>query len=117
MKRKHNYFFGKLAEYLAALLLLCKGYKIINHRMRNLYGEIDLVAVRADLIVFVEVKLRRNFQLRDVVSLKQRQRIINAAKFFLQKYPRYANCDVRFDLIFITFCKITHIRNVFNQVL
>jgi putative endonuclease len=35
---------GRAAEWAAMLFLLCKGYRILGHRLRTPYGEVDLAA-------------------------------------------------------------------------
>ena len=47
---------GLSAENRAAAYLMAKGYRILAKRYRTPYGEIDLVARRRNLVVFIEVK-------------------------------------------------------------
>src|ERR1700687_4757588 len=49
---------GLSAETRAALLLLAKGYRILARRWQSPVGEIDIVARRRRVLVFVEVKAR-----------------------------------------------------------
>jgi putative endonuclease len=49
---------GRRAEWLAALWLLLKGYRLLARRVRTPGGEIDLIMRRGDALVFVEVKAR-----------------------------------------------------------
>ena len=49
---------GLSAEARAAAFLTVKGYRILAKRFRTPYGEIDLVARRRNVVVFVEVKAR-----------------------------------------------------------
>ena len=57
-ERLERYRRGRLSELLAAAMLLAKGYRILERRCRTPYGELDIVAVRARRIAFVEVKRR-----------------------------------------------------------
>lgn len=56
--RKQAERLGRRAEWAAALWLILKGYRILAHRARTPYGEIDLIAVRNRVVCFVEVKAR-----------------------------------------------------------
>ena len=47
-----------LGEDMAAVFLVARGYRILDRRWRTPGGELDLVAARGDLLVFVEVKTR-----------------------------------------------------------
>ncbi|MDP9807409.1 putative endonuclease [Rhizobium tibeticum] len=46
-------------EYLAALYLMLKGCRIVALRSCTKLGEIDIVARKRNLAIFVEVKVRR----------------------------------------------------------
>src|ERR1700744_2557578 len=50
---------GRRAEWVAALLLMAKGYRILGMRLKTPQGEADLVAVRGKVLAVVEVKQRR----------------------------------------------------------
>jgi putative endonuclease len=49
---------GKKAEDYASRLLLNKGYRIIERNFRSKFGEIDIIALKDNVLVFVEVKAR-----------------------------------------------------------
>ena len=49
---------GNRGEWLAALMLMAKGFRIVARRYRTKLGEIDLIARRGDLVLIVEVKAR-----------------------------------------------------------
>ena len=55
---KKTYQFGLFAEKIAILLLRLKGYQILKWRYKSYYGEIDIVAKKSRVIIFVEVKAR-----------------------------------------------------------
>jgi len=57
MKQK-NYEVGRLGEKIAAEFLAKKGYRILARNFRTRFGEIDLVAAKDGVLVFVEVKLK-----------------------------------------------------------
>jgi putative endonuclease len=93
---------GISAESRAAALLIAKGYRILARRFRTPYGEIDLVARRSGLVVFVEVKARASLDAAAyAVTPRQQQRIINAAQAWLMAHPEHAEFDLRFDAVLI----------------
>lgn len=57
-QKKQTSKFGRLAEDFAAVLLSRKGYKILDRNFRSCFGEIDIVAVKNNKLIFVEVKAR-----------------------------------------------------------
>jgi putative endonuclease len=100
--RRARYRKGRLAELLAAALLVCKGYRILARRYRTPVGELDLVARRRQLLAVVEVKARGSLSDGlEAVDRQQRQRIGDAAEMFRARFPAYAGHDVRFDVIVI----------------
>jgi putative endonuclease len=108
-----TYKFGLLAETVAALFLKAKFYQILAKRMRNFAGEIDLIARRGKTIIFVEVKARKILdESFEVLTSYQQTRIKKAAELYLSQHPKYANYDIRFDLIIITPLRLPmHIKN------
>jgi putative endonuclease len=59
--RRRRLRYGALAELFAAIALFAKGYRILARRYAANGGEIDLIAMRHDVVCFVEVKARHSF--------------------------------------------------------
>src|SRR3954469_9922535 len=79
---------GLSAESRAAMLLIAKGFRILARRWRSPVGEIDIVARRRRLLVFVEVKARATLdEAAWSVTDRQRARIAAAAEAWLARYP------------------------------
>jgi putative endonuclease len=93
---------GHAAEWRAVWRLRLAGYSILARRYKTKLGEIDIVARRGDLLAFVEVKARRDFDAA-IFALQGRQfgRVARAASLFLANHPRYAACSVRFDAVLV----------------
>lgn len=101
-KRRKAWRRGHVSEYLAALYLACKGYRIVAIRHRTPLGEIDIVARKGDLAVFVEVKARRGEQSAiDAVSFAAQRRIRAASDLWLAQQPDYARLSQRYDIVAI----------------
>lgn len=89
---------GKRAERLAKWWLRLAGYKILCHNFKTPVGEIDIIAKRAGIICFIEVKMRPNMAAAiGSISHTQRGRIERAAEYFLNSNPQFSTYDIRFD--------------------
>lgn len=105
---------GRRGEFLAVLLLLCKGYRILGRRVKTRAGEIDLIAKSPfGLICFIEVKARPDEGLAsDAISVRQRARIVRAAGLYLAGRPR----PYRFDRVSVLPGKLPrHIRGAWRE--
>lgn len=107
---------GLSAESRAAALLVAKGFRIVARRWKSPVGEIDIVARRRSLLVFVEVKARRSLDdAAESVTPRQRQRIAAAAEAWLATYPDPKLTDIRFDAILVAPGKMPrHIAGAFE---
>ena len=95
---------GKKGEDKAAIALETSGMEIIKKNYRSKTGEIDIIALEGETIVFVEVKAWSSFGMEDLrhcINEKKQRKIINTAKFFLSENRKYSNMSIRFDVIFI----------------
>jgi putative endonuclease len=93
---------GTAGETWAATLLMLKGFRILARRWKCPVGEIDLIARRRRLLIFVEVKARG--QLQDAewsITPRQRHRIVAAAEAWLALNPDERIRDMRFDAILV----------------
>ena len=98
---------GISAESRAAAFLIAKGFRILARRWRSPVGEIDIVARRRHLLVFVEVKARVSLEdAAESVNQRQRRRIAAAAEVWLAANPNEKISDCRFDAILIAPGKI-----------
>ncbi|MDA1325201.1 MAG: YraN family protein [Proteobacteria bacterium] len=100
---------GRRAEILSAWLLRLKGYRVLTQRFKTPVGEIDLIARRASVLAFIEVKARPSTAAAlESLSPRQRRRIARAAMVFVQKRPELADKQMRFDLILVTPGQMPH---------
>lgn len=93
---------GAAAEDVAANFLCEQGFIIIAKNFNSPFGEIDLIVVKDNLLIFVEVRHRKaNSQVSAAESVTQakQRKITRTAEFFLQQGKQYQNFDMRFDLI------------------
>ena len=91
---------GHVSEYVAAAYLMLKGYRILAIRHRTKLGEIDLIARKHDLVVFVEVKARQSeMHAVDAVSFASQKRIRAASDLWLSKRKDASGLSQRYDII------------------
>lgn len=100
LKRIEAEKLGRRAETLAALYLRAKGFGILKIRYKTRVGEIDIVARRARLIAFVEVKWRKDLNSSlEAVHSQNQMRIAHAANHFMAQSPQFSSFYQRFDVI------------------
>lgn len=93
---------GHAAEWRAVWRLRLAGYSVLARRYKTRLGEIDIVARRGDVLVFVEVKARRDLETAaDALGGRQFGRVARAASLFVARHPRYAAHSLRFDAVLV----------------
>jgi putative endonuclease len=97
----HRRTLGAQGEALAAAHLAREGYRIVDRNVRADGVELDLVAARGKLRVFVEVKTRRSRQQglpEEAVDGRKRARLVRGAAAWMREHGVRA-ARVRFDVI------------------
>lgn len=90
---------GHLAEYVALIHLMLKGYRILGFRLKMPQGEIDILAQKGARLHLVEVKQRRSQEEAvETVSAIQQERLWQAGLALLEKKPRLRKLDLVIDL-------------------
>lgn len=109
---------GRAAEWIAALLLILKGYQILAFRLRTPQGEIDLLAKRGRILAVVEVKRRANIeQALDAIDFTQRQRLLQAGRNVAAHRPSLRHLALRIDLIALAPGSFPrHVRNIVSGI-
>lgn len=120
--KKFNKIVGNFSEKLAAEFLIQKGYSILELNFRNRLGEIDIICLKENILVIVEVKGRYNLNYgypQESVNYKKQNSIIKTAYCYIS-YKKFFNINVRFDVIEIllntnnSLYKINHIKDAFR---
>ncbi|MBY0562668.1 MAG: YraN family protein [Hyphomonadaceae bacterium] len=92
---------GRLGEWFAMLYLMGKGYRILGHRCRTPYGEVDIAAWKRGVLVIAEVKSRETYAAGVfAVTPMAQQRIARAAQALAGRW-RLTHAPIRFDLIIV----------------
>lgn len=106
---------GRQAEDVAAAYLLDKGYTLITRRYTAPGGEIDLIALRDGVLVFVEVKssTRSSDAALLQVDERKRQRFVQAAAHYLASAD-HPKLPARCDIILVSPQGIRHLPDAFR---
>ena len=115
-KRKQT---GRQGEEMAASYLREKGYQIIERNWRCSGGELDLVAVAGNVLVFVEVRTRRGSRFglaEESITPAKQSRLIELAETYLQEKSLSAQAW-RIDVIAVQVGPgLPHINHIENAV-
>ena len=93
---------GAAVEAAAHEYLVDAGLHPVAANASYRLGEIDLVMLDGDTLVFVEVRYRRDDRFGGgavSVDIHKRRKLVRAAQMFLQRHHRYADSACRFDVV------------------
>ncbi len=119
MERESKRAVGTKAESLAADYLAAQGVTILEKNYRSHKGEIDLVGLHGDYLIFVEVKyrntLRRGTPEEAVGAAKQRT-ICRVADAYRVRHRVPSSRAVRYDVVAVTGEEVRWIQNAFPHI-
>lgn len=93
---------GRRGEALAARHLMARGWTILDRNYRDGPREVDLVARRASVLAFVEVKTRSGTGFGhplEAVTRRKRRELATAARRWLRDHRGAGGRRVRFDAV------------------
>lgn len=94
---------GRHGEQLAAQYLSSQGYTVLHKNWRHFRHEIDLIAIKDEVLHFIEVKTRQSTKFgmpEDDVNPKKMHCLIQAGEAFLLKHRQWKR--VQFDVLSIS---------------
>ena len=97
----HRQVVGRWGEDTAVDYLTTNGYTILSRNVHSAHGEIDIVASKDGLLVFVEVKTRSSHTFaypEDSVTRRKQAYLLSAAEDYLQAHPESGD-SWQFDVI------------------
>lgn len=97
---RHNEL-GKWGENVAKEFLVRKGYAIVESNWRMHNYEIDIIAMKDNRIIFVEVKTRANSgdDPFDAVDKRKMQHLVSSANVYMEERSIAINLEPQFDII------------------
>lgn len=123
MKRFLHKLLGDRGERAATRFLKKLGYKIVARQYENQFGEIDIIALDGQQIVFVEVKTRTTTNMGqpfEAVDRRKQQKLTKIALVWMKRHRRMDQ-SARFDIVSIVWPdghrqpEIQHIKNAFES--
>lgn len=108
---------GANKEAIAAEYLIQQKYKILEQNYYTRHGEIDIIALEGNYLVFLEVKFRTNTKQgfpEEAVSYRKQQSIIRTARYYLYRHGMSYDTPCRFDVIVILNDTISLYKNAFD---
>ena len=121
--KRNNRAVGTEYEKLAGDYLIKQGYAVLDYNYRCFFGEIDIIALDKNTLVFCEVKYRGSTSKGDPlesINYHKQQRLIKCAmNYMVHKYKKEMTC--RFDVIGFSYTNkdksdmdnINHLKNAF----
>lgn len=113
---------GLCGENIVATYLQELGFVVVVRNFKKMFGEIDIIAHKEALLVFVEVKMRLSNVIDpgELIGHSKKKKIIMTAQAFLTEYSEsYDDCVCRFDVAFVTMIqgepRISYVKNAFFQ--
>ncbi len=97
----HRIAFGRWGEDQAAAFLERNGYLLLDRNVHTAHGELDLVARKDQVLVFVEVKTRRSHAFafpEESVTPRKQAHMLSAAEWYLDRHPECGD-TWQFDVI------------------
>lgn len=100
---------------MAANALADDGWNIVQKNFRGTRGEVDIVAVRDDVISFIEVKSWETLPMENLehsISRSKLRRIVAASREFLAQNPGYDGFRACYEVFFVSGGRIERISDV-----
>lgn len=109
---------GIIGENKAVEYLVLKGYRVMDRNYRSKIGEIDIIATKDNILIFIEVKTRTSTKYGypyEAVNWKKQDKIIKTSLVYI-KQRKLLNYQMRYDIIEVYLSeksRINHIENAF----
>jgi len=114
--------FGRWAEQKAGEYLASRGYTIVERNYRKPWGEIDIIAKKKDVLIFVEVKANQHpvagFEPELRADRRKQEKIIRTARTYILERKLPENQEWQIDVISIMLRRergiiaVKHFRNI-----
>lgn len=106
-----------MGETAACDHLSSKGMEMLDRRYRSPHGEIDLIMLDGEVLVFVEVKTRSKLgrmQAQYAITPDKQRRMMESVRYYLGEHPEHCQRMMRFDVVTVAPDGICHLPNAFE---
>ena len=106
---------GKAGEHAAAEFLLNKGYEILKRNYRAGRNELDIIACKEQILVFVEIKTRTTEVFgypEEAVGYKKQEHIRKASGTYIYE-NRYMG-EIRYDIVSVLMDQCQNVKSIFH---
>lgn len=96
---------GFYAEDIASKYLVKLGMDIIDRNIHCRFGELDIIALDKQCLVFIEVRYRKNEYIMSAlesIDYNKVQKLITSSSYYLTTHPKYKEHTCRYDVISLT---------------
>ena len=107
---------GRRSEWIAAIWLMLRGWRLVARRVRTPLGEIDLIMRRGGQLAYIEVKARANLEeAHNALTARSLSRLSRAARLVLHNHDKQARLNHRCDAVLVVPGRFPrHIANVIS---
>lgn len=106
---------GSAGEAAARRYLEARGYRFVEANWRSATGELDLIMLDNEELVFVEVKLRRGElagRAAEAVTGQKARKLLLTGEWYVARHPRFADLIWRCDIVAITLAPSGAVRSI-----
>lgn len=110
---------GTKYEEHAAAYLITRGLVLLERNFRCRQGEVDLIGIHEECLVFAEVKYRKNAKSgmpEEAVDIKKQTRICMVSDYYRLTHPKECARQVRYDVVAICREDIVWYQNAFPYI-
>ncbi|MDD2905962.1 MAG: YraN family protein [Sulfurimonas sp.] len=102
---------GNIAEERACEYILQEGFSLVQQNFYSRFGEIDIIAIKEDVLHFIEVKSALDYELAiQNITPKKLSRLIKTGDVYMKKNA--LTLDFMYDAILVTPQKVWHLENI-----
>ena len=102
---------GNIAEDRAVSYLIDQGFEIVDRNFYTRFGEIDIIALKSEVLHFIEVKSALDYELAiQNITPAKLKKILRSSDVFLKKHA--VNRDYCIDALIVEPIEIVLLENI-----